>query len=163
MRVRRPATSPTPRQSKPAAHYTAGGSFGSPPWMPRLEAVEITGFGIRQQYRYCLTKTEARKKLQELKNKFEKGGVKSINADKSTFASLAEKFKRERLVDAVYVGERKIAGRRSLSSPSSWLKQLLFFFGVAKLNEITKGRIEQFKLWLSQLPTRSQYPFGKSV
>jgi hypothetical protein len=56
----------------------------------------------------------------------------------------------------VYVGERKIAGRRSLSAPSSWLKQLLFFFGVAKLNEITKGRIEQFKLWLSQLPTRSQ-------
>jgi hypothetical protein len=56
----------------------------------------------------------------------------------------------------VYVGERKIAGRRSLSAPSSWLKQLLFFFGVAKLNEITKGRIEQFKLWLSRLPTRSR-------
>src|SRR5262249_43271827 len=28
-------------------------SFGSPPWMPRLEAVEITGFGIHQQYHCC--------------------------------------------------------------------------------------------------------------
>src|SRR5262249_25715634 len=31
--------------------YTAGGSFGSPAWALRLEAVEIAGFGIRQQYR----------------------------------------------------------------------------------------------------------------
>jgi len=81
--------------------------------------------------------------------------VKSINADKSTFAHLAEKFKKEKLVDAVYVGERKLAGRRELSAPDAWLKQILFYFGSAKLNEITKGRIEQFKLWLSQLPTGS--------
>ena len=125
-------------------------------WIARFAPVDKDTGKQKEFKRYCLTKTDARKKLQGLKNKFEKGGVKSINADKSTFASLAEKFKRERLVDAVYVGERKIAGRRSLSAPSSWLKQLLFFFGVAKLNEITKGRIEQFKLWLSQLPARSQ-------
>jgi integrase len=59
-------------------------------------------------------------------------------------------------VPAVYVGERKIAGRRDLTSPEGWLKQLLFFFGPAKLNEITRGRIEQFKLWLTKLPTRSR-------
>jgi hypothetical protein len=125
-------------------------------WIARFAPVDKDTGKQKEFKRYCLTKTEARKKLHELKNKFEKGGVKSINADKSTFASLAEKFKRERLVDAVYVGERKIAGRRSLSAPSSWLKQLLFFFEVAKLNEITEGRIEQFKLWLSRLPTRSR-------
>jgi hypothetical protein len=44
------AFSPTPRQSNLAALYTAGSSFGSPSWMPRLEAVEIAGFGIRQRY-----------------------------------------------------------------------------------------------------------------
>jgi hypothetical protein len=59
-------------------------------------------------------------------------------------------------VPAVYVGERKIAGRRELTSPEGWLKKLLFFFGPAKLNEITRGRIVQFKLWLTKLPTRSR-------
>jgi integrase len=125
-------------------------------WIARLAPVDKDTGRQKEFKRYCLTKTDARKKLQELKNKFEKDGIKSINADKSTFAHLAGKFKKERLVDAVYVGERKIAGRRSLSAPDSWLKQLLFFFRSAKLNEITKGRIEQFKLWLSKLPTRSQ-------
>jgi hypothetical protein len=51
--VQQPASSPTPRQSKPGELYTAGGSFGSPSspsWMPRLEAFEIAGFGIRQQH-----------------------------------------------------------------------------------------------------------------
>src|SRR5262245_36032870 len=87
---------------------------------------------------------------------FDVSGSGSINADKATFAFLAAKFKKERLVPAVYVGERKIAGRRELTSPEGWLKQLLFFFGPAKLNEITRGRIEQFKLWLTKLPTRSR-------
>lgn len=57
---------------------------------------------------------------------------------------------------AVYVGERKIAGRRDLTSPEGWLKQLLIFFGPAELNEITRGKIEQFKLWLTKVPTRSR-------
>lgn len=125
-------------------------------WIARLAPVDKDTGKQKEFKRYCLTKTDARKKLQELKNKFEKGGVKSINADKSTFAHLAEKFRKEKLVDAVYVGERKLAGRRELSAPDAWLKQLLFYFGPAKLNEITKGSIEQFKLWLSQLPTRSR-------
>jgi hypothetical protein len=52
--------------------------------------------------RLCLTKTEARKKLDELRQKYEKSGGGSINADKATFAFLAARFKKERLVQAVY-------------------------------------------------------------
>jgi len=33
-----------------AGLYTAGGSFSSVAWIPRLEAVEIAGLGSRQQY-----------------------------------------------------------------------------------------------------------------
>ncbi|MGE0129067.1 MAG: tyrosine-type recombinase/integrase [Blastocatellales bacterium] len=125
-------------------------------WIARFAPVDKETGKQKEFKRYCLTKTEARKKLQELKTKYEKGGVKSVNADKSSFAFLAEKFKKEKLIEAVYVGEKKIAGRRELSGPEAWRKQLLFYFGSAKLNEITKGKIEQFKLWLSKLPTRSQ-------
>src|SRR6266498_2597221 len=105
-------------------------------WIARLAPVDKDTGKQKEFKRYCLTKTDARKKLQELKNKYEKGGVKSINADKSNFSYLAEKFKKEKLVDAVYVGERKLAGRRELSAPDAWLKQLLFYFGSAKLNEM---------------------------
>jgi hypothetical protein len=55
-------------------------------WIARLAPVDKDTGKQKEFKRYCLTKTDARKKLQELKNKFEKGGVKSINADKSTFA-----------------------------------------------------------------------------
>jgi integrase len=125
-------------------------------WLGRITYKDpMTG---KRVWRKCYgqTKTEARIKLDGLRKKFEKSGGRSINADRTPFTFLAEKFKRERLVPAVYVGEKKIAGRRDLISPEAWLKQLLFFFGPVKLNEITKGRIEQFKLWLSKLPTRSQ-------
>jgi hypothetical protein len=70
----------------------------------------VTGKRIWRK-RYGQTKTEARKKLDELRQKLEKSGGRSINADKATFAFLAERFKKERLAPAVYVGERKIAGR----------------------------------------------------
>jgi hypothetical protein len=125
-------------------------------WLGRITYKDpMTG---KRVWRKCYgqTKTEARIKLDGLRKKFEKSGGRSINADRTPFTFLAERFKRERLVPAVYVGEKKIAGRRDLISPEAWLKQLLFFFGPVKLNEITKGRIEQFKLWLSKLPTRSQ-------
>jgi len=61
--MQQPVFSPTPRQSKPAALYTAVGSFGSPSWMPRLKAVEIAGFGIRQQYQQDVTKAKKARSL----------------------------------------------------------------------------------------------------
>jgi hypothetical protein len=72
-----------------------------------------------------------------------------------TFADLARVYKEEKLVPAVYVGEKKIAGRRELSAPEAWLMQLRYHFGAMKLNSIPKGDIEKFKVWISQVPKRS--------
>jgi len=38
------------------------------------------------------------------------------------------------LIPAVYVGDKKIAGRRELSAPRTWLAQLEYYFGSMKLN-----------------------------
>ena len=125
-------------------------------WLGRITFKDpVTGKRIWRKC-YGQTKTEAREKLNELRHKLEKSGGRSIIADKATFVMLAERFKKERLVPAVYVGERSVAGRRELSSPENWLKQLRCFFGSAKRKEITRGRIEQFKLWLIKIPTRSR-------
>jgi hypothetical protein len=59
------------------------------------------------------------------------------------------------LIPAVYVGDKKIAGRRELSAPRTWLAQLEYYFGAMKLPSITVGEIKKFEIWLSKIPARS--------
>jgi hypothetical protein len=49
-------------------------------------------------------------------------------------APLARKFREEKLIPAVYVGDKKIAGRRELTAPRAWLLQLEYCFGAIKLH-----------------------------
>lgn len=107
--------------------------------------------------RYFDTKTEAIRKKRELLNQIEKDGVVSVLNERTTFDALARKFAKEKLIPAVYVGEKKIGGRRELSAPTSWLKQLRYYFGKMKLPDITKGKIEKFRVWLSEVPARSLF------
>ena len=51
---------------------------------------------------------------------------------------------------------RRASGTGCSSSPNMSPKCLRCYFGSARLSEITRGRIEQFKLWLTKLPTRSR-------
>ena len=107
--------------------------------------------------RYTDTRTDALRKKRELLNQIDKDGIVSVLNERTTFDSLARKFAKERLIPAIYIGEKKIGGRRELSGPTSWLKQLRFFFGNMKLPDITKGEIEKFRIWLSQIPSRSLF------
>ncbi len=108
-----------------------------------------------QLMRFATTKTEALKKKRELLNQLDKDGHESFVGDRTRFAYLARKFREEKLIPAVYVGERKIAGRRELSAPRSWLLQLEYYFGEMKLPSITVGEIKKFAIWLSKIPARS--------
>src|SRR5262245_19141095 len=100
--------------------------------------------------RFAKTKTEALKIKTELLTTLNQEGVKAFCVSTTTFSALARKFEKEKLIPAVYVGEKKIAGRRELTAPTAWLKQLEYFFGRKKLSEITKGDIEKFRIWLSK-------------
>lgn len=122
----------------------------------RVTAIDPATGKRTQLMRFTTTKTEALKKKRELLNQLEKDGAESFAADRSTFAFLALKFKKEKLVPAVYVGETKIAGRRHLASPEAWLNQLRLFFDEYKLTQITAGEIRKFKVWLSKIPARSK-------
>jgi len=59
------------------------------------------------------------------------------------------------LIPAVYVGDKKIAGRRELSAPRTWLAQLEYYFSSMKLPLITVGEIKKFEIWLSKIPACS--------
>src|SRR5262245_25639445 len=110
--------------------------------------------------RYRKTKKEALDEKRELLNKLEKDGVGLFEGDRTRFAFLAKRFKNEKLIPAVYVGDKKIAGRRELSSPRSWLNQLEYYFGEMKLTSITIGEIKKFEIWLSKIPARSNIVEG---
>ncbi len=102
--------------------------------------------------RYASTKTEARERVREQITRFENEGLQTVAADRLSFAFLAQKFKKEKLIPAVYVGERKTPGRRNLSTPLALLNQLRLFFDGHKLTEITVGEVRKFKVWLAKIP-----------
>jgi len=112
--------------------------------------VTFTENGKRVHRRvYGANKTEAREKLDELRAEIKsKTHVKEI-----TFAALADDFEKTRLIEARYVGEKKVAGRRELSAPKAWLARLRDHFGKYKLAKITAREIEDYKLKLIETPT----------
>lgn len=100
---------------------------------------------------YGETKTEAKTKLEELKVALRRGEAKPKEI---TFATLAEDFAAHRLIEARYVGEKKIAGRRELTAPRAWLARLTAHFGKRKVSEIRPKDLEAYKLTLSDLPNQ---------
>jgi hypothetical protein len=50
-----------------------------------------------------------------------------LDAQKFTFTNVADLYETARLIPAVYSGDRKIAGLRSLQTPKAYLKRLVNF------------------------------------
>ena len=124
-------------------------------WCARVTGTNpLTGERVDKR-RYAETKTEALEKKRVLLNQFKNQDVQSLSPDRVTFAQVARKYKQEKLIEPVYVGEKKIAGMRDLISPDGWIRQLLFYYGTKKLATITKNEINKFKIWLAELPVKS--------
>jgi integrase len=125
-------------------------------WLARVTAFDPATGKRTDIKRYKMTKTEALKEKREILNKLDKDGAELFVGDRTRFTYLARKFREEKLIPAVYVGERKIAGRRELTAPRTWLSQLEYYFGEMKLPSITVGEIKKFAIWLSKIPSRSR-------
>jgi len=69
-----------------------------------------------------------------------------LDAEKVTFREVAERYKDQKLIEAVYVGDRKVAGLRSVKSPKTYLKRLLEHFGAAKIRTITHSQVDEYRL-----------------
>jgi len=124
-------------------------------WCARVTGTNpLTGERVDKR-RYAETKTEALEKKRILLNQFKNQDVQSLSPDRVTLAQVSRKYKQEKLIEPVYVGEKKIAGMRDLISPDGWIRQLLFYFGTKKLAAITKNEINKFKIWLAELPVKS--------
>ena len=105
-------------------------------WVARFSPVDPKTGKQRNLKRNADTKAEAARKLRRMIEEYEQKGEVSVEPGKMTFAELAERFKKERLIPAQYAGEKKVAGRRDLNAPKAFLKALTEHFGRRKLADI---------------------------
>lgn len=125
-------------------------------WVARFQPIDpLTGerSNLKQ---YAKTKTEAMEKLDALKEKARTTGVAVIAGKNLTFADLAQQYKEKKLIPAEYAGEKKIAGRRDLSAPNSWLESLVEKFGRLSLTFITHSLLEEYKRELAKRPVGNE-------
>jgi integrase len=103
---------------------------------------------------YGKTKTETRRKLTKLKQKFDHHGTQVVVNERMTFAQLAEEYRKKKLVPAVFVNGKKIAGLKNPNTPSIYLDVLIEHFGKKRIDAIEHSHIEDFKLLRMQTPTK---------
>lgn len=122
-------------------------------WVARVTYTDEAG-KRRNVKRYCETKTEARIKLDELRRTITDRGEQAIDGDKLKFRDVAERYEKTKLIEPVYVGEKKVAGMRSLYVPKLYVKKLIEHFGNKRARSITHADIEAFKLARLKAETR---------
>ncbi len=123
-------------------------------WVGRVTYQDPVTGKRRNKKCYAETKTEARVQLAKVKAKIEKHGAQIVASERLTFAHLAEVFRKEKLIPAVFVGDEKVAGLKNHGTPSLYLDVLIEHFGKKRLDAITHSDIEAFKLKRRQTPTK---------
>ena len=98
-------------------------------------------------------RTHARKLLKQLESELELAGERAIEGDHVSFEQLARAYAERRIIPAKYVGQRKVAGLRSVQPVLVALRALKDGFGKQKIKTITHADIERYKL--SRLDTPS--------
>lgn len=71
-----------------------------------------------------------------------------LDAQKLTFAIVADRYEAASLVPAEYFGDIKIRGLRSLRTPKAYLQRLVEHFGAARIRSITYSQVDEFRLSL---------------
>lgn len=99
------------------------------------------------------SKTHARELYDKMKRELSDHGYQSLDASRMTFNEAAKAYEETRLQPAQYVGERKIAGLRSHTTPKRFLQTLREYFGKRHIKGITHADIEKFKLERLKTPT----------
>src|SRR5262249_21411987 len=78
-----------------------------------------------------------------------------FDAGRMRFRELVEKYAEAKLIEPVYIGERKVAGMRSLYNAKLYTKTLVEYFGNRKVKEIKHADLEAFKMTRLKIETRS--------
>jgi len=103
----------------------------------------------RELMRRARDKQHAKQLQKELAKQLDSAGDNQraeLDAAKMTFAKVAAMYEAIRLIPAVYVGDRKVAGLRSLRTPKAFLRRLVAYFGNARIRSITYSQVDAYRL-----------------
>jgi integrase len=99
-------------------------------------------------------KSHARRICKELLDDLEKHGEKYLQAERLTFAELADYYDKHFIIEAQYSNGRKITGLRSWKSAKQFLTTLKKHFGKRLVRGITYGDLKTFRSIRLNFPTR---------
>lgn len=92
---------------------------------------------------------ELKKQLVKQLDSAEPGNQRAeLDAQKLTFAKVADRYEATRLIPARYVNNRKVAGLRSLRGPKAYIKRLAEQFGNTRIRSITYSQVDEYRLSL---------------
>jgi Site-specific recombinase XerD len=103
--------------------------------------------------REARNRRHARELIKEMRDELKAHGEKNLNTDRMTFRELAGIYKERKLIPAIYVSGRKVAGLRSWKAPQDFLKTLIKYFGNKHIRTIKHSDVEAFKIVRLQTPT----------
>ncbi len=108
----------------------------------------------RDLWRAAADRKQARLLIKQLLKEVENSTPQQLDALNMTFAELADYFTKNYLHAAVYVGDRKVSGVRSLIPARTVVQPLVAYFGPRKLRSITYGDLRAYKHARLQTPTK---------
>jgi hypothetical protein len=94
------------------------------------------------------------KTLRELIQEFEAKGAAALDVKNLTFEQLADRYRETKMMNAEFVGDRKVAGIRAQSSAQSYWRALRDYFGSKKIRLIRYDDLEALRLHLVRTPTK---------
>jgi integrase len=100
------------------------------------------------------TRKEALQALRELVQEYESKGVTAFDNRDLNFEQLADRYRDTKMIEAEFVGERKVAGMRAQSSAQSYWRVLRKYFGKKRIITIKYADLEALKLYLVRKPTQ---------
>lgn len=102
--------------------------------------------------REASNRKHARELIKEMRAELGNHGETALDSHRMTFRDLASIYEKQKLVPAVIVDGRKVAGLRSYRSARRFLVPLVAHFGRKQIRTITHSDLEEFKLIRFQTP-----------
>jgi integrase len=112
----------------------------------RIQYLDESTGRRKEKLRRADSKREARELIKVMRAELANGGQGTLEADLLTLGHLSDRYRRVRLIPAIYQNGIKVAGRRSLAPTLSSLVPLLAAFGKKRLRNIRPSDIEGYKI-----------------
>src|SRR6266571_2021048 len=99
----------------------------------------------RDKERPAKNRKHARELITEMRRELQQHGETILDAHKMTFHELSERYSKLKLIPAVIVNGKKVAGLRSLGPQKAAMSALTSAFGRKQVRTIKHSDVEQYK------------------